>query len=87
MDATLLEGAQERILQLDWRPAGVEIAATDAQGQPVDARIQLVGPVDHPAIDLGEDGVGLVELRPGEWQVISSTDTLGPSRSEIKMTG
>lgn len=85
MSATLVEGPQERIVQLAWRPIELTVAAKDTAGNPVDARVQLVGPVDQPAVALGADGEELVGLRPGAWQVIASTDALGPARAELTL--
>lgn len=85
VSATLVEGPQERIVQLDWRPIPVVVVAKDTAGKPVDAKVQLVGPVDHPPVSLGADGEEAVNLRPGPWQVIASTEALGPARAELAL--
>lgn len=86
-DATLAlaldEGATERFAVLEWIPRDVAVTVTDRAGAPVDAEIALVGPDDRDPLRTGPDGVETVRVRPGTWQVIASTDTLGPAKAEI----
>lgn len=79
----LVEGSTERIVELDYKPGAVVVVATDPSGAPVDARVQLVGAVDAEPVQLGADGEERIPLRPGSWQVIASTDALGPARADV----
>ena len=78
-------GSNERIVPMTFVPGSVDVTVTDSAGAPVDAQIQAVGPGDVQGISTGSDGVVTLPLRPGTWQVIASTDTLGPSRQEVTL--
>lgn len=79
----LREGSQERIFRLAFQPGTVTVSVQDRDGRPVDAEVRLVGPTDVPPFRTGADGVEPVALRPGTWQVIASTEALGPERAEV----
>ncbi len=83
LNTSLDEGSEERFALLEWVPRTLDVAVTDPSGAPVDAEIRLVGPEDRPAVHTGADGVEQIALRPGAWQVIAATDTLGPSRADV----
>lgn len=82
-DFRLVDGAQERIVALSWRPGTVSVAVQDEAGAPVDAEVRFTGPADRAAERTGGDGRVDAALRPGKWHVVASTATLGPARAEV----
>jgi len=76
-------GANERIVPLRFLPVPVSVTVEDTSGAPVDAQVQAVGPVDVDPVSTGSDGAVSLGLRPGAWQIIAATETLGPSRAEV----
>jgi outer membrane protein OmpA-like peptidoglycan-associated protein len=61
----------------------VQLGVVDVDGNPVDATIQWLGPEDVAPTQTGSTGERQVQLRPGAWQVIASTDSLGPTRAAV----
>ena len=85
VDLKLAEGAQERVIVLPARPGTLAVEVVDEAGAPVDAEVRFMGPGDLPAGQTGPDGRLELTLRPGRWNVVASSATLGPSRSELVM--
>lgn len=83
VDFKLLEGAQERVVELKARPGTIGVEVVDEAGAAVDAEVRFTGPTDRAAEQTGADGRLEVSLQPGRWNVVASTAALGPSRSEL----
>ncbi|MES2642925.1 MAG: OmpA family protein [Myxococcota bacterium] len=81
-DLTLVEGAQERRLRLDWLPRPLHIRVAEPDGTPVDAEVRLSGPVSSGTAytrpgATGADGALETSVLPGAWQVIVSAPAYG----------
>ncbi len=86
MKVKLTEGPNERFYTLSPKPGVVTVIVRDDKGNAVNAEIQAVGPADQEPVNAGADGQEDLSLRPGTWQIIASTPTLGPSRAEVVIT-
>jgi outer membrane protein OmpA-like peptidoglycan-associated protein len=82
-DFRLVDGAQERIVALAWRPGTAVVEVVDEAGQRVDAEVRFTGPASRDPERTGGDGLLEASLRPGKWNVVASTGTLGPARAEV----
>jgi outer membrane protein OmpA-like peptidoglycan-associated protein len=80
-----LAGSMERIAVLPFEPVGLDVEVVDGSGQPVDAEIRLAGPEDRDPVRAGPSGAQHLDLRPGTWQVVAATDSLGPTLAEVKL--
>jgi outer membrane protein OmpA-like peptidoglycan-associated protein len=84
-DLTLLQGAQERSVRLEWLPRSVVVTVRDAKGSAVDAEVRFDGPDLESPRRIGADGVERFQLRPGTWQILASTAELGSVRREVTL--
>lgn len=79
-------GVQEQWVTLPWVPIQLPVRATDSQGAPVDATVQLDGPRNTRMEGrLGSDGVEVFEVRPGAWRVVISSEKLGTQHQEVQV--
>ena len=77
------EGANERIIAMDWVPAELTVTVNNQVGQPVSAKVAFDGPVELDSMQTGSDGLVTTSLRPGTWTVVASTLALGPKSETI----
>jgi len=76
-------GAQEQLLELTWRPIPVPVRVEDEGGEPLEARIDAVGPeVIRPVSVAGE---GQILLPPGTWRLVASVGGYGSRGREVEV--
>ncbi len=79
----LTRGANAVPVELGWAPGSVKVTATGPQGRPVDGLVAFAGPTTLPPAQLGADGIRVVTLRPGAWNVIVTSPTLGVQQRRV----
>lgn len=63
-------------------PVGVPVAVRNQDGAPVSGTVTAIGATEMAPIPIGSDGVALMELPPGDWElVIEAPGYAGQSRS------
>lgn len=73
----VLRGENTTEVALPFREGSVLVIAKGPDGAVVDGMARFQGPSALPPMPLGEDGRRVFVLRPGEWQLLISSPTLG----------
>lgn len=73
----LAGGLQEDTVVVDWKEGSTMILARSPTGLVADATARFDGPQPLPASPLGEDGVHVLTLAPGAWQVLVASPVWG----------
>ncbi|MBW1880390.1 MAG: carboxypeptidase regulatory-like domain-containing protein, partial [Deltaproteobacteria bacterium] len=71
---------------VDWLPGSVKVKAFGPDGMVTDALVALSGPERLPAAALGADGERVFRLRPGRWNMLVSSPTLGAQERAFAVT-
>lgn len=85
-DATeVVEGPVVTTVPLAWKPGHVKVIARDEKGKPIDASAKLQGRENYGPLPLGDDGVEVLDVPPGEWTVSVSAEGYGVERRDLKL--
>ncbi|MFK7927837.1 MAG: transporter, partial [Myxococcota bacterium] len=82
-DVLLHNGIQEQLIVVDWRAGSTLVRARGPAGMAPDAAARFQGPELIDVLPLGPDGVEVLRLNAGVWQVLVSSPSLGMAQQGI----
>lgn len=81
----LYGGLQERTLVVDWEAGTTVVMARSDDGMVGDATARFAGPGQLPPTPLGEDGLHILELDSGLWQVLVASPVYGAVQQGVSI--
>ncbi|MCB9674026.1 MAG: OmpA family protein [Alphaproteobacteria bacterium] len=82
----LVDGLQEEVVTLAWRPGTVRVRARTPDGVIGDAQARFAGPERIAATDLGATGTAFFQVQPGDWSVLVTSPTYGIQQRELTVS-
>jgi large repetitive protein len=81
----LEEGENSAEIRLPLKPARVKVITKANTGQVLDATVRAHGPTIIPDINVGDDGEEVIELRPGDWEVLVTAPDFGVESRKLSL--
>lgn len=85
LEVTLHDGLQEHLAVVGWTAGATLLRARGPEGMAQDAAARFDGPAPVDKTPLGPDGVELIRLGAGVWQVLMSSPSLGFAQQGIRV--
>ena len=79
----LIDGLQEEVVTLPWKPGSVRISVRTPQGPVTDASVRFAGPSSIAPVPLGRSGRATLQLDPGDWSVLVTSPEHGIQQRQV----
>ncbi len=81
----LIDGLQEEVVTLPWKPGSIRVSARTPSGPVTDASVRFAGPASIPPAPLGRSGRSTLQLEPGDWSVLVTSPEHGIQQRQVSI--